>query len=77
MPIYEYHCNECNNNFEYLVFGKQNPEECPECSSKKINRLISACTFKSKGEGGETVKSSAADSSCSGCTATSCSTCGL
>jgi len=77
MPIYEYHCNECNNNFEYLVLGKQNPEECPACSSKKINRLISACSFKSKGEGGEIVKSSAADSSCSGCAATSCSTCGL
>ena len=77
MPIYEYHCNECNNNFEYLVFGKQDPEECPECSSKKINRLLSACSFKTKGAGGQTVKSSAADSSCSGCTAASCSTCGL
>jgi putative FmdB family regulatory protein len=76
MPIYEYHCNNCSKDFEYLVFGKKDPV-CPSCKSKKVGRLISKCGFVSKGGGGETVKTSASDSSCSGCTATSCSSCGL
>ncbi len=76
MPIYEYHCNNCNKNFEYLVFGKEKPI-CPACKNKKVSRILSACGFVSKGGGGETVKTSASDSSCSGCTATSCSSCGL
>ena len=75
MPIYEYHCNDCGKNFELLVFGKEKPI-CPSCKTKKVVRLLSACGFMSKGSGGETVKTSAADSSCTGCTATSCSTCG-
>ncbi len=73
MPIYEYTCQECNQNFEYLVMGRENPA-CPKCNSTKVIRLMSACGFISKGSGGQTVKSSS--SSCSGCTATSCSSCG-
>ena len=75
MPIYEYHCNNCNRDFEYLVFGKENPA-CPLCNKTQVSRLLSECGFVSKGGGGETVKASAATSSCSGCTATSCSSCG-
>ena len=29
MPIYEYICDNCNNEFEALVFGGDTPE-CPE-----------------------------------------------
>jgi len=75
MPIYEYHCNDCGKNFELLLFGNEKPE-CSFCKSEKVIKLLSACGFKSKGKNGATVKASAADSSCSGCTATSCSTCG-
>ncbi|MBW2166467.1 MAG: zinc ribbon domain-containing protein [Deltaproteobacteria bacterium] len=52
MPIYEYHCNNCNKNFEYLVFGKEEPI-CPACKNKKVGRVLSACGFVSKGSGGE------------------------
>ncbi len=75
MPIYEYQCVKCDNEFEFLVFGSEKPE-CPSCSSKKTRRLMSACGFVSKGSGGETVSSSASDSSCSGCASTNCSSCG-
>ena len=75
MPIYEYHCNNCDRDFEYLVFGKEDPV-CPLCNKRQVIRLLSECGFVSKGRGGETVKASAATSSCSGCTATSCSSCG-
>jgi putative FmdB family regulatory protein len=76
MPIYEYHCQKCNQDFEYLVFGSDEPNACPACGGKKVNRLMSACGFKSKGSGGETVRSSASSSSCGSCSATSCAGCG-
>ncbi len=75
MPIYEYHCDNCNHDFEYLVFGKEQPE-CPSCKGKNVNKLISACGFLSKGSDGATTRHAAADSSCGGCSATSCSSCG-
>ncbi|WDN89317.1 hypothetical protein BuS5_02285 [Desulfosarcina sp. BuS5] len=76
MPIYEYHCNDCDHDFEYLVFGNDQPDECPSCKSSKVNKLMSRCGFLSKGNGGETLKTSASSSSCGGCAATSCSGCG-
>jgi putative FmdB family regulatory protein len=77
MPIYEYRCQECNKDFEYLVLRDQEPDECQACKSKQVIRLMSACGFVSKGGGGETVSSSAsAGSSCGGCSASSCAGCG-
>lgn len=74
MPIYEYHCEDCNKDFERLVFGKEAPD-CPTCSSTRVCRMMSTCGFVSKGSGGQTVTQSAG-SSCSGCAAKSCSGCG-
>ncbi|HHE74459.1 MAG TPA: zinc ribbon domain-containing protein [Desulfobacteraceae bacterium] len=74
MPIYEYHCDKCDQNFEYLVFGSDEVT-CPSCSSEEVSKLMSACGFVSKGGGGETTRRTAADSSCGGCAATSCSSC--
>lgn len=74
MPIYEYHCEKCGQDFEYLVMGSHKPE-CTACSSKKVTKLMSACGFVSKGSGGQTVRSTAG-SSCSGCSAGSCAGCG-
>ncbi|MCP4106183.1 MAG: zinc ribbon domain-containing protein [Desulfobacteraceae bacterium] len=75
MPIYEYNCDGCGHNFEYLVFGSDEPE-CPSCNGRNVQKLMSACGFISKGGGGETTRRAAADSSCGGCAATSCSSCG-
>ncbi|UCF91933.1 MAG: zinc ribbon domain-containing protein [Desulfobacterales bacterium] len=74
MPIYEYHCKNCNQDFEYLVFGSEKPD-CPACHSRKVSKLMSICGFVSKGSGGQTVSKSAG-SSCSGCAAKSCAGCG-
>ena len=70
MPIYEYHCEKCGEDFECLMIGNDTPE-CCSCNSKKVKKLMSACGFVSKGGGGETVSSSAG-SSCSGCATTNC-----
>jgi len=72
MPIYEYHCDKCGQDFECLIFGNEKPQ-CDNCHSRKVTRLMSACGYVSKGGSGETVSSSA--SSCGGCTASSCAGC--
>ncbi len=75
MPIYEYKCARCDHDFEYLVIGKSEPQACPACGAPEVCRVMSACGFVSKGQGGQTVSSSAG-SSCSGCSAGSCAGCG-
>ncbi|MEE8540248.1 MAG: zinc ribbon domain-containing protein [Desulfobacterales bacterium] len=72
MPIYEYHCAKCGQDFECLIFGNEKPQ-CDSCNSRKVKRLMSACGFISKGGSGETVSSSA--SSCGSCSASSCAGC--
>lgn len=76
MPIYEYHCDGCGQDFEYLVLGGSEPDQCPTCDANTVCRLMSTCGFVSKGSGGQTVSTSASSSSCSGCSASSCSGCG-
>jgi putative FmdB family regulatory protein len=76
MPIYEYHCKDCGHNFEYLVMGGSEPDQCDTCKSANVCKLMSTCGFVTKGSGGETVSSSTSTSSCGGCAATSCAGCG-
>jgi putative FmdB family regulatory protein len=76
MPIYEYHCKKCDQGFEYLVFGSDEPKNCPSCNSRKVGRIMSACGFKTGGSSSEPAGSSASSSSsCGGCSASSCSGC--
>ncbi|MBF0259237.1 MAG: zinc ribbon domain-containing protein [Desulfamplus sp.] len=77
MPIYEYKCKTCGNNFEALVLGRDVPA-CSSCHSNDLEKLMSACGFvsKSSGAGGSVQTTSSAGSSCGGCAATSCGTCG-
>ena len=76
MPIYEYHCGKCDEKFEYLVFRSDEQPECPTCGGNNASKLMSACGFFSKGSGGETMRAAAGTSSCGGCAATSCTSCG-
>jgi len=71
MPIYEYKCSGCNNEFEYLVFGGDSSIACPDCHDEKVERLMSACNFKSSGD----YSSSSGSSGCSTCSSTNCSSC--
>lgn len=78
MPIFEFHCDNCDKTFEKLVFGGDPEVECPNCGQKSVKKLMSACAFKVDHGFMSTPASSSAKSSsaCSGCAATSCSTCG-
>ena len=40
MPMYEYACQKCDHTFEALVMGDESVE-CPECQSRKLDKLIS------------------------------------
>lgn len=39
MPIYDYHCEECEHEFEFLVEGDA-IVTCSHCESKKVNRQL-------------------------------------
>jgi putative FmdB family regulatory protein len=45
MPIYEYRCENCDNDFETLVFGTEDIC-CPKCKGP-VERVMSCCSFKS------------------------------
>ncbi len=53
MPLYEYRCAQCGEEFEKLVrsfFGSKDVT-CPACGSKSVERLISV--FGLGGHGGD------------------------
>lgn len=74
MPIYEYKCEKCDKEFEYLVLGAGDDVTCPECEGKKVYRLMSSCSFKSGGNS-DFSPSSGSSSGCSGCSSTNCGSC--
>jgi putative FmdB family regulatory protein len=72
MPIYEYTCNTCGEDFEKLVFGNQEAI-CPQCSSKEVKKKFSV--FCSTGTE-KPLAGTSGSSSCSSCSKGSCSSCG-
>ncbi|MCG8349326.1 MAG: zinc ribbon domain-containing protein [Chloroflexales bacterium] len=51
MPIYEYHCSDCNGRFQKLVQGFNDPTglTCPRCGNEQVQRAISRfATLKSE-----------------------------
>ncbi len=46
MPIYEYSCKSCGNQFEALVRGEKAPA-CPACQGQELERLLSLPRVKS------------------------------
>ncbi len=50
MPIYEYHCESCNCQFEKLVFSSDETRpDCPTCCGQKVKKLISAGSIRAQG----------------------------
>lgn len=72
MPIYEYICEKCGNEFELLVFKSDEPA-CAKCGDKALRRKMSACAFSVGGN--FKAASSTAGSGCSGCSSSSCASC--
>lgn len=52
MPIYEYQCQACGHQLEALQKVSDAPlKKCPECGKPKLQKLISAPSFRLKGGG--------------------------
>lgn len=44
MPVYEFHCSECDHKFtiaETFKEHEEHKEKCPKCGSRNIKQLIS------------------------------------
>ncbi len=68
MPLYEFSCAKCGEQFEELVLSSK-PEAlakvaCPECGSHKVAKKVS--TFTSSVQGGSSTAASAANCAPSG-----------
>lgn len=52
MPIYEYRCESCGHEREYLQKVSDAPiKVCPQCDKETFVKLISAAGFQLKGTG--------------------------
>lgn len=48
MPIFEYHCKECECEFEKLVFRSDDSDvACPSCQSGRVEKKMSAASVMS------------------------------
>lgn len=78
MPIYEYVCLDCDQQFEMRRGFSQadDPATCPECGGQQARRLLSTfVAFSSSGDSRTPVAGVSA--ACGSCPATTCSTCGI
>jgi putative FmdB family regulatory protein len=62
MPIFEYVCQECQHEFETLIFGRDKAK-CPKCQSGKLSPQLSVFAVAAKGSTGAT----SATSGCGSC----------
>ena len=49
MPIYDYRCRECANEFELLLLPASPVPACPSCESRNIEQLLSGFAVSSEG----------------------------
>ncbi len=65
MPIYEFKCDDCTDDFEEFVRNAAavNQVTCPTCGSEKVTKRLS--TFASRAGGSLSSSSAASASSCS------------
>jgi len=47
MPIYEYRCRQCSQDFEWYVPSAANAVACPACSSDRVTRKLSVFAARS------------------------------
>lgn len=46
MPIYEFQCQDCANEFESLAINQNEISACIYCGSKDIKRIISLVHYR-------------------------------
>jgi len=48
MPLFEYHCSDCQNDFELLV-RESTVLACPSCQGTRLEKQLSAFAVNTKG----------------------------
>ena len=56
MPLYDYRCRGCRNEFEALVRAGGEPPSCPSCKSQDLERQLSTFAMTSEEHVRELVK---------------------
>ncbi len=58
MPIYEYRCEECSDDFEALVLPNRSTfVACPSCGSEAVERALSLPSVQTDGTRGRALES--------------------
>ncbi|OGC92518.1 MAG: hypothetical protein A2W25_07425 [candidate division Zixibacteria bacterium RBG_16_53_22] len=71
MPIFEYRCKICGNEFEVLIRSSESKVSCPDCAAENVTKKFSTFGFIS---GNSTVVASGAKT-CGGCASHNCGGC--
>ncbi len=74
MPIYEYTCKTCGNDFERLLpmSSMNEPMPCPRCEGESIRRLSVFTAFSSTANGEPRAVAGAGGGCCGGGGACAC-----
>ncbi len=68
MPIYEFHCEKCEQDSEILVRSRHwEGTKCPRCGSTKLAKKFSTFAATGAGGGGQAPSCSGVPSSCGMC----------
>ena len=67
MPLYEYHCRDCDHRFEILQQLGEGPEglNCPSCDTRDLEKLFS--TFAASTSSSASSSRANADCGAPGC----------
>jgi putative FmdB family regulatory protein len=69
MPLFAYHCKDCDHSFETLSRWDETPA-CPSCGGTQAARQLARIAKPaSGGDGGETCPAMAGDPACAACPA--------
>jgi putative FmdB family regulatory protein len=49
MPIFEYRCNKCSQEFEALILPAKPTASCPSCQSEDLEKLLSGFALSTDG----------------------------
>ncbi len=68
MPLYEYHCDACENEFtkRRAIKEADAPLQCPECESQNVTRKLSLFIAFTKSDAGAQNLGSAGSCGCGG-----------
>jgi putative FmdB family regulatory protein len=70
MPIYEFVCQHCGNEFEKILsFSAQTTPHCPKCNSQNVERRVGRPAIHFKGSGWYITDSKASKDSSNGSSA--------